>query len=86
MAIGLDADDETGADDRRDDLRDEARPLRAGDAEEADGDEHGDGGRQRRERGEHEIGQQPVRAVVDDQHVDDGAREQAGEQQRGRRR
>ena len=53
-------------------------------AEQRDGDEHGNGRCQSRERREHQIGHEPVRAVMQITSTSiNGAGEKAGEQQRG---
>ena len=53
---GLDADDETGADDARDDLRDQPGALGAEEVEEAEGHQDRERGRECAERGEDAVG------------------------------
>ncbi len=48
-----------------DDLGDQPRPLQSGNAQEADGHDDRERGRQRAERGEHAIGCEPVRAFME---------------------
>ena len=75
----LDADDEPGADDAGEDLRDQPRALGPDQAEEADGHQHRQGRRHRAHCGQHAIGGEPMRAAINRQHVDQRAGEEAGE-------
>ena len=77
----LQADDEGGADHRGDDLRDEARALRAEDAKQRDGERDRERRRGRAHGEDHRVGAEPARAAAHDQNID----ERRGERQRHRR-